>query len=124
MSTRARSLGAVGSVIDGRFRDLQEQRDLHYPIFARDVGTAPPAELVKVVAVNVPVKLQTDEQEDMIINPGDYLVGDINGVVVLPKEMAEQVLGLMKRQVEADAKMQVAIEGGMSFAEASRKFRG
>lgn len=124
MSTRARALGAIGSVIDGRFRDLQEQRDLGYPIFARDVGTAPPAELLKVAAVNVPVKLQTDEQQDMTINPGDYIVADINGVVVLPKELAEQALPLMAKQVEADTKMQVAIEGGMGFAEASRKFRG
>jgi regulator of RNase E activity RraA len=32
MSTRAKASGAVGSVIDGRFRDLQEQRDLGYPV--------------------------------------------------------------------------------------------
>ena len=32
MSTRAKASGAVGSVIDGRFRDLQEQRDLDYPV--------------------------------------------------------------------------------------------
>src|SRR5205085_2195843 len=32
MSTRAQALGAVGSVIDGRFRDLQEQRELAYPV--------------------------------------------------------------------------------------------
>lgn len=32
MSTRAKASGAVGSVIDGRFRDLQEQRDLNYPV--------------------------------------------------------------------------------------------
>lgn len=32
MSTRAQASGAVGSVIDGRFRDLQEQRDLNYPV--------------------------------------------------------------------------------------------
>lgn len=123
MSTRAKALGAVGSVIDGRFRDLQEQRDLEYPVFARDVGTAPPAELLKVAAVNVPVKLQTDEQ-DMTINPGDYIIADINGVVVLPKDLAEQALPLMAKQVEADTKMQVVLEGGMGFAEASKKFRG
>ncbi|KAM7193856.1 RraA-like protein [Rhypophila sp. PSN 637] len=122
MSTRARSSGAVGSVIDGRFRDVQEQRDLGYPIFARDVGTAPPAELLKVAAVNVPVKLQTDEQ-DMTINPGDYLIGDINGVVVLPKELAEQAIPLMAKQVEADTKMAAAIAEGMSFSEASKLFR-
>ncbi|KAK4196948.1 ribonuclease E inhibitor RraA/Dimethylmenaquinone methyltransferase [Triangularia verruculosa] len=122
MSTRAKASGAVGSVIDGRFRDLQEQRGLVFPIFARDVGTAPPAELLKVAAVNVPVKLQTDEQ-DMTVRPGDYLIGDVNGVVVLPKELAEQVIPLMKKQVEADEKMAVEIAKGMTFVEASRKFR-
>ncbi|KAK0668337.1 ribonuclease E inhibitor RraA/Dimethylmenaquinone methyltransferase [Cercophora samala] len=122
MSTRAKASGAVGSVIDGRFRDLQEQRGLGFPIFARDVGTAPPAELLKVAAVNVPVKLQTDEQ-DMTIRPGDYLIGDVNGVVVLPKELAEQAIPLMKKQVEADEKMAVEIAKGMSFSEASKMFR-
>jgi len=123
MSTRAQASGAVGSVIDGRFRDLQEQRDLNYPIFARDVGTAPPAELLKVAAVNVPVKLQTDEQ-DMTIRPGDFLIGDLNGVVVLPRELAEKALPLMAKQVEADSQMAVAIkEQGMTFSEASKKFR-
>ncbi|KAI1163553.1 RraA-like protein [Nemania serpens] len=122
MSTRAQALGAVGSIIDGRFRDVQEQRELAYPIFARDVGTAPPAELLKVAAVDVPVKLQTDEQ-DMEIRPGDYLIADVNGVVVLPIELAEKALPLMQKQVEADEKMAVEIKKGMSFAEASKKFR-
>ncbi|OIW25717.1 RraA-like protein [Coniochaeta ligniaria NRRL 30616] len=122
MSTRARASGAVGSVVDGRFRDLQEQRDLNFPVFARDVGTAPPYELVKVVGVNVAVKLQTDEQ-DMTVNPGDYIIGDLNGVVVLPRDLAEEVLPLMARQARADADMAVEIKRGMSFAEAARKFR-
>ncbi|KAI1408199.1 RraA-like protein [Hypoxylon sp. FL1857] len=122
MSTRAQASGAVGSVIDGRFRDLQEQRQLKYPVFARDVGTAPPAELLKVAAVNVSVKLQTDEQ-DMEIRPGDYLVADLNGVVVLPVELAEQALPLMQKQVEADDKMAIEIKKGMTFTDASKKFR-
>jgi regulator of RNase E activity RraA len=122
MSTRAQALGAAGSVIDGRFRDVQEHRDLGYPVFARDVGTAPPAELLKVAAVNVPVRLQTDEQ-DMEVRPGDYLIGDLNGVVVLPAELAEQALPLMRKQVEADEKMAVEIKKGMGFSEASKKFR-
>ncbi|GAB1310582.1 Ribonuclease E inhibitor [Madurella fahalii] len=122
MSARAKASGAAGSVIDGRFRDLEEQRGLNYPVFARDVGTAPPAQLLKVAAVNVPVKLQTDEQ-DMTINPGDYLIGDLNGVVVLPSELAERALLLMAKQVEADSKMAVAIQEGMTFTEASKRFR-
>ncbi len=86
------------------------------------MGTAPPAELLKVAAVNVPVKLQTHEQ-DMEIRPGDYLIADLNGVVVLPLELAEQALPLMQKQVEADDKMAFEIRKGMSFTEASKKFR-
>ena len=91
-------------------------------MFARDTGTAPPAELLKVVGVNVPVKLSSDEQE-MHIRPGDYLIGDLNGVVVLPKELAKDALPLMAKQCAADDKMAEAIKGGMGFAEASKKFR-
>ncbi|KAL2199403.1 ribonuclease E inhibitor RraA/Dimethylmenaquinone methyltransferase [Corynascus similis CBS 632.67] len=122
MSTRAKASGAVGSVIDGRFRDLQEQKDLDYPVFARDVGTTPPGSLLKVVAVNEPVRVGNDGQ-DIVINPGDYLVGDVNGVVALPKGLAEQALPLMAKQVEADSKMAVEIQKGMTFTEASKKFR-
>ncbi|RKU40404.1 hypothetical protein DL546_000260 [Coniochaeta pulveracea] len=122
MSTRAKASRAAGSVIDGRVRDLQEHRDLEYPVFARDTGTASPQQLLKVTGVNVSVKLQTDEQ-DMTINPGDYLIGDLNGVVVLPKELAGKAIPLMAKQVAADEKMAVAIKEGMSFAEASKKFR-
>ena len=92
-------------------------------VFARDTGTAPPARLAKVAAVNVPVKLQTDEQ-DITINPGDYLIGDLNGVVVLPKELAGQALPLMEQQVTADGKMAIEITKGMTFTEASNMFRG
>lgn len=91
-------------------------------VFARDVGTAPPYGAVKVVGVNVPVKLQSDAQE-ITINPGDYLIGDLNGVVVLPQDQVKKVLPLMAKQGEVDAKMAVAIKEGISFTEASRKFR-
>ncbi|KAH8662212.1 RraA-like protein [Xylariales sp. PMI_506] len=124
MSTRAQALGAVGAVIDGRFRDVHEQRGLGFPVFARDVGTAPPAELLKVAAVDVPVTVTSDDQpHGMLVRPGDYIVGDANGVVVLPVELAEQALPLMRKQVEADERMAEEIKKGMSFVEASKKFR-
>ncbi|KAK4152523.1 ribonuclease E inhibitor RraA/Dimethylmenaquinone methyltransferase [Chaetomidium leptoderma] len=123
MSTRAKASGAVGSVIDGRFRDVQEQRDLNYPVFARNVGTTPPGPLFKVIAVDEPVLVRNEDGQDIIINPGDYLIGDVNGVVVLPRGLAEKALPLMAKQVVADSKMAVEIQKGMTFTEASKKFR-
>lgn len=77
---------------------------------------------MKVTGVNVAVKLHTDEQ-DMTVNPGDYIIGDLNGVVVLPKDLAEKALPLMAKQVEADSKMAEEIKKGMGFSEASKRFR-
>jgi regulator of RNase E activity RraA len=59
----------------------------------------------------------------MEIRSGDYLMGDINGVVVLPEELAEEVIELMKNRVPADEKVREAVEQGMTFKEASAKFR-
>ncbi len=70
----------------------------------------------------MPVKLQTDEQ-DMEIRPGDYIIADTNGVVVLPAHLAEAAIPLMAAQVKADTAMAEAIHGGMTFTEAAKKFR-
>lgn len=70
----------------------------------------------------MPVKLQTDEQ-DVTIYPSEYLVGDINGVVALPENLVEAALPLMAKQVEADSRMAAEISKGMTFTEASKKFR-
>jgi regulator of RNase E activity RraA len=72
--------------------------------------------------VNVPIKLQTLEQ-DVVINPGDYIIGDVNGVVCLPKELAEKVVDLIPSQVEADAMISRDIKEGALFVEASKKYR-
>jgi regulator of RNase E activity RraA len=91
-------------------------------VFARDVGTTPPGPLFKVVAVNEPVTV-SDEGQQIQVNPEDYLIGDVNGVVVLPRTHAERALPLMTKQVEADSKMAVEIQKGMTFTEASKRFR-
>ncbi|CAK7231109.1 hypothetical protein SEUCBS140593_007814 [Sporothrix eucalyptigena] len=124
MSTRAQVSGAVGTVIDGRLRDLQEHRDLGYPVFARDVSTTAPQEVAKVVGVDVPVHFTGTHNQDVTIQPGDYIVADLNGVVVLPKALAEKAIPLIQPQVSADEQMAEAIKGGMTFVEASKKFRG
>jgi len=122
MSTRAQHSGAVGTVIDGRLRDLQEHRDLNFPVFARDVGTTSPQEIVRVSEVNGPVRLN-DQDIDATIYPGDYIIADLNGVVVLPQRLAEQAVDLIASQVEADENVAKDIKAGATFSEASKKHR-
>ncbi len=124
MGARAQYQGAAGTVIDGRLRDLGEQRALGYPVFARGVSTASPNAVAKVVGVGVPVQIAVDDGGTPVdVRPGDLIVGDLNGVVVLPRALAEAALPLMRAQVAADEQMAAAIRQGMGFAEASKTFR-
>lgn len=122
MTRRARHSAAAGTIVDGRVRDLQEHRDLEYPVFARDVGTTAPQEVLRVSEVNVPVRLQSGEQE-AVVCPGDYLVGDLNGVVCVPRGLAEKAVRLLAGLVEADERIARDLAGGRPFGESSREHR-
>ncbi|KAM0754012.1 RraA-like protein [Meredithblackwellia eburnea MCA 4105] len=122
MSRRAKKLGAVGTVIDGRVRDLPEHRMLEYPIFANDVGTTAGAEVCRPSAVNVPVALNSTLQRTTI-HPGDWIHGDVDGLVCIPKHLLEDVLKIAPELAERDRKVAEEIENGMSIAEAFKKHR-
>ncbi|KAL4987429.1 ribonuclease E inhibitor RraA/Dimethylmenaquinone methyltransferase [Aspergillus falconensis] len=123
MTLRAQALGAAGVVIDGRVRDLGEHRALNFPLFAKSVGTTAGAEVCRPSEVNIPVRLHSDHQ-DAWIQPGDYIIGDLNGVVRLPRELAEQVLDAIPAIAEADAKCAEGIKAGRTVQEVFKEFRG
>ena len=72
--------------------------------------------------INVPVRLQSEDQE-AIISPGDYLIADLNGVVCLPKGLAEKAVALMASQVEADERIAEDLKKGRTFQEARKEHR-
>lgn len=64
------------------------------------------------------------EDQDSIINPGDILIADLNGVVCLPQGLAEQAIDLIASQVEADENVAADIKKGIAVAESMKKHRG
>jgi regulator of RNase E activity RraA len=77
---------------------------------------------VKVSAVNVPVKLR-DPEVNLAISPKDYIIADLNGVVVLKKELADKVIPMMAKRASIDSKIAEALQCGVSFTEASQTYR-
>lgn len=73
--------------------------------------------------INVSVTLQSAVQ-DSTIHPGDYIIADLDGVVCLPSDVAEQVLEIIPKIAKADHLSAEAIRNGMSVQEAFAKFRG
>jgi regulator of RNase E activity RraA len=90
--------GAAGLVLDGGIRDYASVQAFGFPVYA--LGPAAPAHLVRHLAVdeNVPVACA-----EVLIVPGDIMVGDAEGVVAIPRAVAETVAtrGLEQDELEA-----------------------
>lgn len=83
---RALDAGVVGFVLDGAVRDVEELEELRLPVYARAVTPAGPYKHGPG-RLDVPVSIG-----GVVVAPGDLLVGDGDGVVVVPREQVEEVL--------------------------------
>jgi len=84
-----------GAVLDGGVRDLTEiRRDYDFPVYARSVSPGTTLGRFKTLSSNQPVEIA-----GILVHPGDLIVGDVDGVVVVPRQHAEAVLE-MARQID------------------------
>lgn len=91
--------GVAGLVVDGVVRDVVESRENRFPVFAR--GASPiPARRVGEGGMNVQIRCG-----GVVVNPGDVVVADEEGIVVVPRARAEDVLEKARARVAADAKL-------------------
>lgn len=97
----AQLMGAAGVVIDGAFRDVEGCREVGFPIFARGLTCGTAGKSGKG-SVNVPVSCG-----GVTVHPGDLVIGDANGVLVLRPEEAEAV---MERALKKRLAQEAALE--------------
>ena len=106
MAAHAKAAGIAGFVIDGAVRDTEECMQGDFPIYA--AGTNPNGPLkVSPGRINWPVSLA-----GTTVNPGDLIVGDADGVVVLPRETAAQIVQAAQAKIDDEAKRLAAIARG------------
>ena len=90
MTAGAVANGHAGAVLDGGVRDLVEiRRDYGFPVYARSVSPGTTLGRYKTLASQVPVRVG-----GILVHPGDLIVGDVDGVVVVPQAKAAEVLAL------------------------------
>lgn len=90
MTAGAVANGHVGAVLDGGVRDLTEiRRDYGFPVYARAVSPGTTLGRFRTVASQVPVRVG-----GIMVHPGDIVVGDVDGVVVVPHAQAAEVLAM------------------------------
>jgi 4-hydroxy-4-methyl-2-oxoglutarate aldolase len=88
MTAGAVANGLAGAILDGGVRDIMEiRRDYDFSVFARSISPGTTLGRFKTLSSNEPV-----ECGGILVNPGDLIVADLDGVVVVPKEHVTAVL--------------------------------
>ena len=118
MSVRARYLGAAGAVVNGYSRDTREILSMDFPVFSFGAYAQDQAPRGKVLDFRVPIRVG-----NALVRPGDVVFGDIDGVCVVPQEAIEEVFTRALEKARGEKTVRKAIEGGMSAAEAFRKYK-
>jgi regulator of RNase E activity RraA len=108
----AQTLGIGGLVVDGVIRDIVGIKALNFPVFSRGTTVAAGAK-ARVGEVNVPISCG-----GVPVNPGDIIVGDADGVVVIPQAIEKRILALSVEKLKKDELREASISGN---PEAIRK---
>ncbi|MFV0426913.1 MAG: RraA family protein [Beutenbergiaceae bacterium] len=113
LTTTAQTRGGVGAVVDGYHRDTAKVLDQGFPVFSHGNYAQDSAIRTIVHDFRTPITMG-----GVRIHPGDLVVGDIDGVVVVPGELEDEVLERALTKSSTENLVRAAIEGGMSSTEA------
>jgi regulator of RNase E activity RraA len=113
LTATAHARGVGGTVIYGVCRDVARAFSLGYPIYSSGRFMRTGKDRVEVSGVNVPVALG-----DVQCRPGDLVLGDDDGIVVVPREHEAQVLGVALEIVEREGRILAEALAGTPLREA------
>jgi regulator of RNase E activity RraA len=117
MGTAAKARGMAGMVLDGAVRDIVELRALNLPTYARSASPATAVSRYASVAKQIPVACA-----GVTVHPGDIIVAGEDGVVVVPKDRAKEVLQRSQEIDEREIKMVPFIKRERSLTKAIAVF--
>lgn len=108
MSTRATSLGAVGAVLDGFHRDTREIVALGFPVFSAGAYAQDQRGRGRVSDFRCPITFPNGAK----VAAGDLIVGDVDGVLVVPSAHVQDIVHLALAKVEGEEDVRRLIESG------------
>jgi regulator of RNase E activity RraA len=115
LTTVAHRRAVAGTVIDGVCRDVDRSLQLGYPVFARGNWMRTGKDRVRVEATQAPVSVG-----GIRVEPGDLILGDGDGLVVIPAVRADDVIGAAERIEQAEDAIRAAVETGTPLRDARR----
>lgn len=117
LTTAARARGAVGAVTDGLVRDVRHIRQLQFPLFNGGIGPLDSRGRAKMVEMDTPI-----ECGGVRVHSGDIVFGDIDGVVVIPQDQADEVIERALAKIEGENHTRDELLQGRLLAQVYEKY--
>lgn len=117
LTATAKTRGAVGAVLDGYSRDTPQVLSQNFPVFCRAIWAQDSSIRTYVFEYRCPIEIG-----QVTIHDGDLVFGDIDGVLIIPKEVKDEVIEKALEKAAGEKLVRKAIEGGMTATAAFEKF--
>ncbi len=117
LTASARARGAAGAVLDGFTRDTAMVLEQDFPVFCS--GTWAQDSSVRTYVFDYRCDIEIGQ---VTVHDGDVVFGDVDGVVIIPRDAAGEVIEKALEKAAAEKTMRRAIENGMPVTEAFKKF--
>jgi len=117
LTATARMRGAAGAVIDGWHRDTPQVLSQHWPVFSR--GSWAQDSSIRTCVMDFRCTVEIGQ---VIIHDGDIVFGDMDGVLVIPMNISDEVIHRALKKAAGEKMVRKAIESGMTATDAFAKF--
>ncbi len=97
LTTAAMVRGAAGCLMDGLVRDVRRIREVGFPVFHGGIGPLDTKGRAEMMAVDEPVEIAGARVE-----AGDFVFGDVDGVVIVPRRIAQEAVALALQKIDAE----------------------
>ncbi|MPZ95908.1 MAG: RraA family protein [Propionibacteriales bacterium] len=114
--------GSTGALVDGGVRDTRALRDHEFPVFARYRSSVQSIGRWRVTAWQVAVAVAGATSRRVIVYPGDFVVADEDGAIVVPHDRVAEVLDRSEAMTRSEVSVREALRAGMSLSDALDQF--
>jgi regulator of RNase E activity RraA len=114
--------GCAGALVDGGIRDIEWIRRQRFPVYARYRTPVQSIGRWRVTAWQVPVELPGATSRRVKVNPGDFVLADTDGVIVVPVRIALRVLTEAERLTAKEIRIRRDLGRGASLEDVLKKY--
>ena len=121
-STAAIGQGCVGAVIDGGSRDTYYVKKLGFPLFVRFRLPVEAYGRFAALSYQKPIYMSGATTKVVKVIAGDYIFGDVDGIIVIPQHLTQEVLEKAEKRFELEQKVRADLKAGGKPLEVFRKY--